>query len=319
MPDHQHMDMKMDAAAPAWTWTTDGSIFFGYNYQQRKFTDFSAWESQNWFMLAGQHPLGPGTFAFDAMLSLEPFTLDKIGSPQVFQTGETYHGGPIIDRQHPHDLDHGARRDVPDPARPRHVSLWRGRGRRAGARPDAVHAPRVGARQPRSAAHSSLHRLHAHHARRPDGRRRGPRRGRRGILVPRRGAERQPPQHRRAAIRLVVRPRQLGRRPMAHAVLRGAAPSARDARAHRHHAPHRVDRIRRRRSARVPSPRRSSGARTAKCTASSTAISSSGIFAPPGTAPSMDARNRPRRTCSISAGPIRPGSSSSIASRTCRR
>ena len=102
MPDHQHM--AMDAAAPGWTWMTDGSIFFGYNYQQRKFTDFSAWESQNWFMLAGQHPLVRGTFAFDAMMSLEPFTLDKIGSPEVFQTGETYHGGPIIDRQHPHDL-----------------------------------------------------------------------------------------------------------------------------------------------------------------------------------------------------------------------
>lgn len=101
MPEHHHM---AEAAAPAWTWTTDGSVFVGYNYQQRKFTDFSAWESQNWFMLAGQRPLGRGTFSFDGMLSLEPFTLDKLGSPQVFQTGETYHGGPIIDRQHPHDL-----------------------------------------------------------------------------------------------------------------------------------------------------------------------------------------------------------------------
>lgn len=102
MPGHQHM--VMEGATPAWTWTTDGSIFFGYNYQQRTFTDFSAWESQNWFMLAGQRTLGPGTFSFDGMLSLEPFTVNTIGSPQVFQTGETYHGGPIIDRQHPHDL-----------------------------------------------------------------------------------------------------------------------------------------------------------------------------------------------------------------------
>jgi hypothetical protein len=99
-----HPQMTMDMPMPAWTWTTDGSIFFGYNYQQRKFRDFPAWESQNWFMLAGRRGLGPGTFSFDAMTSLEPFTLDKIGSPEVFQTGETYHGGPIIDRQHPHDL-----------------------------------------------------------------------------------------------------------------------------------------------------------------------------------------------------------------------
>ena len=34
-----------------WTLTSDANVFFGYNYQHRKFTDFSAWESQNWFML----------------------------------------------------------------------------------------------------------------------------------------------------------------------------------------------------------------------------------------------------------------------------
>jgi hypothetical protein len=38
------------------------------------------------------------------MVSLEPFTLKKLGSPQVFQTGEAYHGAPLIDYQHPHDL-----------------------------------------------------------------------------------------------------------------------------------------------------------------------------------------------------------------------
>src|SRR5687768_9358958 len=40
----------------------------------------------------------------DAMFSLEPFTLRDIGSPQVFQTGETFKGAPLIDYQHPHDL-----------------------------------------------------------------------------------------------------------------------------------------------------------------------------------------------------------------------
>ena len=38
------------------------------------------------------------------MFSFEPFTLQDIGSPQVFQTGETFNGGPLIDYQHPHDL-----------------------------------------------------------------------------------------------------------------------------------------------------------------------------------------------------------------------
>ncbi|HUE87272.1 MAG TPA: hypothetical protein VMO26_14455 [Vicinamibacterales bacterium] len=38
------------------------------------------------------------------MLSLESFTLQDIGSPQAFQTGETYQGGALIDYQHPRDL-----------------------------------------------------------------------------------------------------------------------------------------------------------------------------------------------------------------------
>jgi hypothetical protein len=87
-----------------WSWTGDGSAFFGYNDQRRKFTDFSAWESQNWFVLTGDRPLDTGRLALDAMVSLEPITLEKIGSPQVFQTGESYNGAPLVDRQHPHDL-----------------------------------------------------------------------------------------------------------------------------------------------------------------------------------------------------------------------
>ena len=39
-----------------------------------------------------------------AMVSLEPFTIQPLGSPQVFQTGETYRRAPLIDYQHPHDL-----------------------------------------------------------------------------------------------------------------------------------------------------------------------------------------------------------------------
>jgi hypothetical protein len=101
IPSHQH---AAEPPASAWAWRTDASVFFGYNYQQRKFTDFSAWESQNWFMLAGKRALGPGTMSVDGMISLEPFTLKAIGSPQVFQTGETYKTGPLIDYQHPHDL-----------------------------------------------------------------------------------------------------------------------------------------------------------------------------------------------------------------------
>src|SRR4051812_2590971 len=88
----------------AWTWSPDANLFFGYNYQQREFRDQSAWESQNWFMLHGERPLGRGALRLESMLSLEPFTMHGIGSPQLFQTGESYQMGPLIDRQHPHDL-----------------------------------------------------------------------------------------------------------------------------------------------------------------------------------------------------------------------
>lgn len=61
-------------------------------------------ESANWFMPMAYHKLGKGTLQLRGMFSLEPFTFPPGGSPLLFQTGETYKGRPLIDRQHPHDL-----------------------------------------------------------------------------------------------------------------------------------------------------------------------------------------------------------------------
>jgi hypothetical protein len=88
----------------AWHWRADGSIFAGGNYQYRKFTDFHAIESQNWVMLTGERPWTGGDLRVTSMFSFEPFTLKRIGSPQVFQTGETFDSVPLLDYQHPHDL-----------------------------------------------------------------------------------------------------------------------------------------------------------------------------------------------------------------------
>ena len=94
-----------DAPTPAaWTTSLEVNAFGGYNRQWRKFTDFQAWESQNWFMATAQRPAGAWTVALVAGGSLEPVSLDAIGSPQVFQTGETWRNAPLIDFQHPHDL-----------------------------------------------------------------------------------------------------------------------------------------------------------------------------------------------------------------------
>jgi len=61
-------------------------------------------ESANWFMPMAYHKLGKGTMQLRGMFSAEPFTFPPGGSPLLFQTGETYKGQPLIDRQHPHDL-----------------------------------------------------------------------------------------------------------------------------------------------------------------------------------------------------------------------
>ena len=91
----------------------EGAAFVGYNYQYRKFTDFDEFESQNWLMTMLTKSFSAAShLRLDAMWSLEPFTLRDIGSPQVFQTGETFNGAPLIDYQHPHDLDHEPRRRI---------------------------------------------------------------------------------------------------------------------------------------------------------------------------------------------------------------
>jgi hypothetical protein len=90
--------------APAWTWSWEANVFVGWNYQLRKFRDFDRVESQNWLMGGAEHPLASGSLRLHTMLSLEPFTIQALGSPQVFQTGETYRAAPLIDYQHPHDL-----------------------------------------------------------------------------------------------------------------------------------------------------------------------------------------------------------------------
>lgn len=95
------------ARAPGtWAWHLDAHAFFGVNHQDRKFRDFTAWESQNWLMGMGQRPIGAGTLTVSSMFSLEALTLKDVGSPQVFQTGETFGNPPsaLIDYQHPHDL-----------------------------------------------------------------------------------------------------------------------------------------------------------------------------------------------------------------------
>lgn len=89
--------------ARGWQWMTAGVVRFGYNRQGGERHD-DAFESSNWVMGMAHHNLGPGRVTFMMMNSLEPATFDDPGSPQLFQTGETFDGEPLVDFQHPHDF-----------------------------------------------------------------------------------------------------------------------------------------------------------------------------------------------------------------------
>ena len=125
-------------------------------------------------------------------------------------------------------LQPGPARQLPAPSRSadepgRHLSVRppgrvirrrRGSGRDADARPDAVHASRVGARQPAGTAHASLPRLDAQHARGDSRRGRDRHDDVRGVGLPRRRSGRDSDEHRAAAAELVGGARQLEERPV---------------------------------------------------------------------------------------------------------
>ena len=60
--------------------------------------------SVNWAMLMAGRDLGRGRLELRGMASAEPWTVGAGGYPLLLQSGESYHGQPLHDRQHPHDL-----------------------------------------------------------------------------------------------------------------------------------------------------------------------------------------------------------------------
>jgi hypothetical protein len=100
------------ASVPAHLWMTSkgqwdlmahGVIFLTYNQQGGPRGAGKA-ESVNWLMFMEQHKLGKGTLLLRQMLSAESLTSPHPGFPEIFQTGETYHGEPLVDHQHPHNV-----------------------------------------------------------------------------------------------------------------------------------------------------------------------------------------------------------------------
>jgi len=58
----------------------------------------------NWGMLTATRPFGGGQVALRLMTSADPWTVGPRGYPLLLQSGESYRGAPLVDRQHPHDL-----------------------------------------------------------------------------------------------------------------------------------------------------------------------------------------------------------------------
>lgn len=80
-----------------------GNAFLNSDIQgsKRGATEFN---SINWLMAMVSHKLFGGQISARTMLSLEPLTMPGDGYPLLYQTGETWKGERLHDRQHPHDL-----------------------------------------------------------------------------------------------------------------------------------------------------------------------------------------------------------------------
>jgi hypothetical protein len=96
-------DPMAGMAMPGWSFMAMGIARLQYNHQGGRSGD-DAVESSNWNMLMLQRDVAGGRLTFMMMNSLEPATFPEGGTPELFQTGEAFHGQPLVDRQHPHDF-----------------------------------------------------------------------------------------------------------------------------------------------------------------------------------------------------------------------
>jgi hypothetical protein len=101
-PQSWKMPMQMLHRAD-WTLMFMGQAYL-LNTQQSGPRGGDKFFSPNWGMFAAEHELGGGSLQFNLMLSLDPATVTNRSYPELFQTGETAYGRPLVDAQHPHDF-----------------------------------------------------------------------------------------------------------------------------------------------------------------------------------------------------------------------
>lgn len=91
-----------------WMYMVHYNVFLRYTHQDvmnKGTRGGEKWDAPNWVMFMGQRKIGEhGLFHFNTMMSLDPLTEGGAGYPLLFQSGESWNGEALVDRQHPHDL-----------------------------------------------------------------------------------------------------------------------------------------------------------------------------------------------------------------------
>lgn len=91
-----------------WKLMFHGNVFLRYNSQdltEKGVRGSDQFDAPNWFMLMAGNSLSRSNYLrFSIMLSLDPLLVGGSGYPLLFQSGETWQGKALVDRQHPHDL-----------------------------------------------------------------------------------------------------------------------------------------------------------------------------------------------------------------------
>ena len=106
-PDATPMEMYM-AMGKKWQLMVHGNFFIRYttqNFNNDSLRGNDAIDGPNWLMGMYSHKVGmKNLVSVSAMLSFDALTEGQDGYPLLLQTGESYKGQPLIDKQHPHDL-----------------------------------------------------------------------------------------------------------------------------------------------------------------------------------------------------------------------
>ncbi len=102
-PDSSPMYMAMLPKAGRYDLSFMGEVQTGYIDAGGKRGDKQGYANSMLMWMAQRDTLG-GRLGLHLMVSADAITNGKRGVPNLFQTGETLNGQPLVDRQHPHDL-----------------------------------------------------------------------------------------------------------------------------------------------------------------------------------------------------------------------